>query len=417
MNAIEYVSGFSRLGKKLEDLSRIKSLMQAVGDPQDKLKFIHIAGTNGKGSMAQMFSEIFINAGYRTGLFTSPYIVDYTDRIKVNNENITLPELEKIIEKIRPAVEEHPLRSDFSQFEITQAIAFTYFAEKKCDVVILEAGIGGLLDSTNVIKAPIVSVIGSVDFDHTAVLGDTLEKIAFQKAGIIKRRCPCVLAPGNSMEVVRTVREQAADREAMLNIPNLNLCRVEKSDIYGSTFFYRGEKYDTSMAGLHQVSNALTVIDAMRLASEKIPVTQENIAAGIKSAKLFGRVEVIKKQPLTILDGAHNPDGIKALSYALKGLGETEINAVIGMHKDKNAAEAVKYLVPLVDTFVTVDGFSDRDLDKKELADIIKNAGGNAIIGEEDIMQEIEKLQVKAPSGATVICGSLFLAAYVKQHG
>ena len=181
MNAIEYVSGFSRLGKKLEDLSRIKSLMQAVGDPQDKLKFIHIAGTNGKGSMAQMFSEIFINAGYRTGLFTSPYIVDYTDRIKVNNENITLPELEKIIEKIRPAVEEHPLRSDFSQFEITQAIAFTYFAEKKCDVVILEAGIGGLLDSTNVIKAPIVSVIGSVDFDHTAVLEIRLKRSHFRR--------------------------------------------------------------------------------------------------------------------------------------------------------------------------------------------------------------------------------------------
>lgn len=416
MNAVEYVSSFSRLGKKLDDLSRITSLMQAVGAPQDKLKFIHIAGTNGKGSMAQMFSEIFVKAGYTVGLFTSPYIVDYTDRIRLNNKNISAKDLADTVEKIRPSVEAHPQRSEFSQFEITQAIAFTYFADKKCDIVILEAGIGGLLDSTNVISYPIVSVIGSVDFDHTAILGDTLEKIAYQKAGIIKHGCPCVLSPGNSPEVISTVREQAAERESMLNIPNLKLCRVEKCDIFGSVFTYRGKKYETSMAGLHQVSNALTVIDAMRLAAEKLPVSQEDIALGIKNARLFGRVEVIEKDPLTILDGAHNPDGIKALSYALKGLGDVKINAVIGMHKDKNAAEAVKHLVSLVNEFVTVDEFSDRDIDKNELAEIIKSQGGNASAGGNDIMREIKRLQKNDPNGATLICGSLYLAAYVKQR-
>ena len=151
----------------------------------------------------------------------------------------------------------------------------------------LETGLGGLLDSTNVIESPLVSVIGSVSYDHTAILGDTLEKIAYQKAGIIKQNRPCVLSPGNSIEVINTVREKALQTGSLLNIPILNLCSVKRSDITGSDFLYRGRNYKTSMAGLHQVSNALTVIDAMKFVSEELPVSQESIENGIRKAKLF----------------------------------------------------------------------------------------------------------------------------------
>lgn len=416
MNAVEYISTFSRLGKKLDDLHRIEALLSAVGEPQSKLRFIHIAGTNGKGSMAQMFSEILTDAGYTTGLFTSPYIVKYSDRIKINGKNIPYDELEAIVEKLKPILEAHPMRNEFSQFEITQAVAFTYFAKRGCDAVVLETGLGGRLDSTNVIEKPIVSVIGSVAFDHMAILGDTLEKIAYQKAGIIKPHCPCVLSAGNAPEVMRVFRETAAENESQLNIPIATMCIVKKSSVWGSVFTYRGEEYETSMGGLKQVSNAITVIDAMKFVNEVLPVSRENIRNGIKNARLFGRIEVIGKEPLTILDGAHNPDGTAALADALSRLDVKNITAVIGMHKDKNSFEAVKKLVPFVSSFTAVDGFSELDRPKEELAELIVQAGGAAQVGEEDIMSEIRRLRNENPDGAVVICGSLYLVAYVKNH-
>ena len=175
---MDFINRFSKKGKKIENLDRIKRLLDAVGNPQKKLRFIHIAGTNGKGSMAQMFSEILIDAGYKTGLFTSPYLIEYNDRIKIDGENISDNELEDISREIKPLITASENYEDFSQFEITQAIAFVYFLRHRCDIVVLETGVGGLLDSTNVIENPLVSVIGSIAFDHTEILGDTIAKIA-----------------------------------------------------------------------------------------------------------------------------------------------------------------------------------------------------------------------------------------------
>ncbi len=415
MNAVEYIGSFSRYGKKVENLDRIKALMKAVGNPEKKLKFIHIAGTNGKGSMAQMFNEILVSSGLTVGLFTSPYIVEYSDRIKVNSKNISYESLEKLVDGLKPILENHPMRNEFSQFEITQAVALTYFVKEKCDIVVMEAGLGGLLDSTNIIEKPIVSVIGSVDFDHTAILGDTLEKIAFQKAGIIKQGCPCVLSGGNKPEVVATVRETAIEKRSLLNIPILTCCTVSEHSIRGSKFVYRGREYELSMPGLHQISNALTVIDAMKFVRESFEISDESIGEGLKKAVLYGRVEVVGESPLTILDGAHNPDGLRALSAELKNLGDMEITAVIGMHRDKNALDGVKCLVPYVEEFTAVSGFSPQDYPACELAEIISKAGGTAKSGEADIMAEIRRARDKNKSGAVVICGSLYLVAYVKK--
>lgn len=410
---MKFINSFSKKGGKVSNLNRIKGLLSAVGNPEKSLKFVHIAGTNGKGSMAQMFSEIFIDAGYKTGLFTSPYIIKYNDRIQINGQNITDEEIEIISNEIRPIIENLEGDTDFSQFEITQTIAFLYFAKMQCDIVVLETGVGGLLDSTNVVEAPLVSVIGSVSYDHTAVLGNTLEEIAFQKSGIIKPKCPCVLSAGNDMAVIKTVREKAIEMESQLVIPNLYLCKAEKWDVFGCEFWYKGEKYATSMGGLHQISNAITVIEAIKYPAEKMKITLDNIKNGLKKAIIPARVEVISKKPLTILDGGHNPDGMKALARVLETIPQCPKIAIIGMLKEKNAHNAVKELVGIVDKFICVDGFYPLEMPKQELKEIIESIGGKAELSDLPLNELIKTLQEQNPEGLTLICGSLFLASKV----
>lgn len=413
---MDFIDRFSKKGKKIENLDRIKRLLDAVGNPQKGLRFIHIAGTNGKGSMAQMFSEIFIDAGYKTGLFTSPYLIEYNDRIKINGQNISDDELEDISREIKPLITALENYEDFSQFEITQTIAFVYFLRHKCDIVVLETGVGGLLDSTNVIENPLVSVIGSIAFDHTEILGDTIAKIAYQKAGIIKPHCPCVMSAGNDMEAVRVVREKAMEQESQLVIPNLYLCRAEKWDISGCRFNYKGESFELSMGGLHQINNALTVIEASKLMAEALPITMDNIKNGLKKAKLFARIEVISDEPLTILDGAHNPDGMKALAKVLEGIEKSPKIAVIGMIKGKDSAEAIKQLIPVIDEFICVDGYYNLETPKGELAEIIEKAGGKASCSQLLPEKTLERLEKQNPGGLNLICGSLFLASRIKAY-
>lgn len=410
---IEYVMNFSHSGKKVTDLSRISALLKAAGDPQDKLKFVHIAGTNGKGSIAQMFSGIFTHAGLKTGLFTSPYIIEYNDRIRINNQNIPDSRLEELALRVKEIVEKLPQREDFSQFEITQTIAFLYFAQENCDIVVLETGLGGLLDCTNVVKTSVLTVIGSVDFDHTAILGDSIEEITEQKAGIIKPNVPCVLSAGNRRETEEIVRQKAAENSALLVIPN-SPNAVFECDIFGSSFEYNEISYKLSMGGAHQISNAITVIEGVGLIADQFKVTDEDIKAGLAAARVPCRLEVISREPLTILDGAHNPDGMSALAKAVAKQDKKPVLAVIGMCKDKNIAESVGKLIPYVDQFVTVDGFLDRAENKEVLAQIINKAGGSAVPAEHAIEQEIAKMQKRNPHGANLICGSLFLAAAVK---
>ncbi|MBO5449608.1 MAG: bifunctional folylpolyglutamate synthase/dihydrofolate synthase [Ruminococcus sp.] len=425
--AIEYINGLSHSGKPVKDLTRIRTLLAALGDPQDRLKFVHIAGTNGKGSMAQMFSEVFTAAGFKTGLFTSPYIIKYSDRIKVNGENIPDRELSALADRVRDTVSTLPCREDFSQFEITQAIAFLYFLQEQCDIVVLETGMGGLLDCTNAVKTPILTVIGSVDYDHTAVLGNTLEEIAFQKAGIIKPGVPCVLSAGNAPEVISIVRKKAEENGSRLVIPDTELLRVISCGCFGSEFEYRGKLFRTSMGGAHQITNAMSVIEGISLINgggtisrEKTlcsEISYEEAAQAIERASIPGRIQIINRQPLTILDGAHNPDGIAALADVVSHCGKEKCTAVIGMCRDKNIREAVANLIPFVESFITVDGFSERAESKEVLSEMINSIGGKALPAQHDIPQEIRNMQQNNPDGLNLICGSLFLATYVINAG
>ena len=388
-------------------------MLEAVGNPQDKLKFVHIAGTNGKGSIAEMFSHIFILQGLTTGLFTSPYILEYNDRIRVNGENIPDESLESITEKVKNAVNNLPLKNDFSQFEITQAIAFLYFLEKKCDIVVLETGLGGLLDCTDIVKTSLLTVISSVDYDHTEILGDTLEKIALQKAGIIKPHIPCVLSAGNDMSVIRVVREKCIENSSQLVIPNINLLRVYSCNEFGSEFSYKSNSYKVSMGGAVQVLNAMSVIEGINLINDKLKISREIIAKGIENARIHGRCEILGKNPLTILDGAHNPDGIDNLCALITHSEKKKTKMIIGMCKDKNVTAVIQKLVPLIDSFITVDGFSHRAISKKELAEIIKENGGKAQTSDSTLLCEIKSMQNDNPQGLNIIGGSLYLVSEV----
>ncbi len=411
--ALEYVNSFSHSGSPVRDLSRIKKLMKAVGDPQDRLRFVHIAGTNGKGSVASMFAEVFRRAGLKTGLFTSPFIIEYADRIRVNGENIPYETIAELSQKVKAAVDSMEEKEQFSQFEVTQAIAFLYFELVGCDIVVLETGLGGLLDCTNVIRTPMLTVITSVDLDHTAILGDTVEKIAAQKAGIIKEGVPCILSAENCADTVRVVSDKANEMGSQLTIPEINALDIHLMSPEGSRFRYRDKEYSTSMWGRHQVINALSVIEGCGVLKEELKLEDKAVIEGIAAAKLCGRTEVISRAPLTILDGGHNPDGIRALTAVISG--RRPCHAIIGMCMDKNISEALRTLIPYVDSFVAVDGFSDRAENAQELAELINSLGGCARAARESLAQEIAELERRSTEGLALICGSLYLVSAVHE--
>ncbi|MBO6141466.1 MAG: bifunctional folylpolyglutamate synthase/dihydrofolate synthase [Ruminococcus sp.] len=407
-----FLDSFSRLGKRAVGLERIRALLKALGDPQDSLAFIHVTGTNGKGSICEMLSEVFIRSGYKTGLFTSPYIIEYNDRIRINGKNISDKALSGLLPKVREAAESTGFMADFSQFEITQAAAFCYFAMEKCDIVILEAGLGGLLDSTNVIDKNICSVIGSVSYDHMAVLGNTLEEIAAQKAGIIKEGCPCILSSGNDERVISVFERTAKENGAELIIPDMGAARrlgkgLDNSFYFDGILAYEGE-YRPKMTGEHQIRNALSVIYACDIADREYDIGINALREGIAGAFIPGRAQIISNSPLTILDGGHNPDAAKALASVLAVEGG-EFTALIGMSADKSISEYVKIISPYIKEFICTDDFSERALDKNELAKLIADCGGKASTAE----SLSSGLEIIGQSEKGLICGSLFLAAEV----
>ena len=415
----EYLERFSRLGKRVAGLERARALMKALGSPQDSLRFIHVTGTNGKGSICEMLSGAFTAAGYRTGLFTSPYITQYNDRIRINGTNITDDELHSLLPRIRAAAEESGYGRDFSQFEITMAAGLIYFKKCGCDIVILEAGLGGLLDCTNIIKDNVCSVIGSIGLDHTAILGDTVEQVAFQKAGIIKEGCPCILSPCNDESAVKVFKRQAKEKNALLLIPDMREIKITDTGFeYLAKNRYRGH-YSPAMAGEHQVRNAAAVISACIVAGtaagKGFELPPGAVKAGIESARLHGRAEIISRRPLIISDGGHNPDAAKALRQVLSGFykkGE-RFTAVIGMSEDKNIKEYIRTVMPYIERFIPVDDFSDRAKNAKELSEIIKSCGGEVM----PVMQTENAVSALFSSdSAGLICGSLYLVSAVEAR-
>ena len=409
---MNYINSFPKLGKPVNNLLRFARIMRALGNPQEGINFVHVAGTNGKGSTVRMTANALTGAGYRTGEFTSPYISVYNDRIRIDGINISDVELSKIVSEIRPIID--GLCMDCSQFEITTAIAFIYFAVKKCDIVVLEAGLGGLLDCTNIIEKPCVSVITSVSLDHTAILGDTIEKIARQKAGIIKQECPVVLSPAQKREVHALVYRTAMQFNSVFVTPNTARLKIEKCDYTGNKFIYKNFPYYTSMLGKHQIHNALTAIETLFLLKKRGfgRLNYLNIYNGVKTAQVPSRCQIIREdKPFVMIDGAHNPDGMRALADFIRTVPKAPKIMICGMMEDKDWQTAIGYISRYIDTAVCLDGFAPKTVFAPKLADMFTQGEVSSL---HDAISRAAALAGK--DGMVIIAGSLYLAAALQKY-
>lgn len=404
---MSFINSYTKSGGRITDLSRARGLMERLGDPQKKLKFVHIAGTNGKGSTLEYIARALQLSGYKTGKFTSPFVLRYTDRIRINDDEIDEKSLCDIAEFVKERVDDKA----YSQFEITMAIAMLWYEREKCDVVVLETGIGGTLDSTNVIPPPLVSVITSISLDHTAILGETVEEIASHKAGIIKGGSAVILSEDNP-DTVRELVRVTAEKVGAKFIP-CEPCVPSADGGLFSPFMYRGIKLTPAMAGIHQKYNAQTAITAcIYLRSKGFSISESAIIQAVETTQVRARVQYIDGEPPVLVDGGHNPAGINMLSLMLMYLSTRgkKIYTVMGMVDSKDYVDCIKTISDISDKFFAVDGFAPNAVS----ADIIADIASFRTEAETGALAEcVEKAKALAleNNGVVVVCGSLYLAS------
>ena len=401
-----FINSYSKSGGRVTDLSRAQELMGRVGNPEKRLKFVHIAGTNGKGSVLEYISDALIFSGYKTGQFTSPFILHYTDRIRINGQEISEDALCRIAEQVRANVSDRP----YSQFEITMAIAFLWFEQEKCDVVVLETGIGGLLDCTNVVN-PAVSVITSVDFDHTDVLGDTLTEIARHKAGIIKPSVPCIVYPGQAKEVMRVIDDKCREYNCEEIIPDMSRVQVLHMDITDVFFSYKAMNYHLVMSGEHQIKNALCAIEACRI----LNIEYSSVFTGLERSALRARMEEVSVNGAAcIIDGSHNPSAMRAAEKLLS-CDKRKIHGVVGMMANKDWQTALKIILPRFEDVIFVDGFMPGCVPASQLTRFAIEQGVRATACG-DLNSAISQATLKAGTkDIAMITGSLYLASAAEK--
>lgn len=370
--SLEYLKTASLRGSKL-GLERITELCERLGNPQNKIKIIHVSGTNGKGSFCAMLSAILRESGYTTGGFSSPALTEVTDSFRINGNEISNSDFAEIMEEIIPkceAMDDKP-----TEFEVLTATAYQMFIRKNCDIAVVECGMGGDTDSTNVVTAPLLSVITNIAADHTAFLGSTIHEIASHKAGIIKEKCP-VLYGGNNAEALEIIRETALKKKSPLTVTDKNRIKNVCSDIYGTSFIFAGFKeIRTSLTGTYQqynIANALTAVEILRQYGLDIP--DSCVKSGLESTKWHGRFELISENPVIIFDGAHNPDGIKQASESIeKYFKNQKIALLTGVMADKDYRLYPELLGKYISCAFTVTPDNPRALNSTFLADAFLN--------------------------------------------
>ncbi|MGI6045334.1 MAG: bifunctional folylpolyglutamate synthase/dihydrofolate synthase [Eggerthellaceae bacterium] len=373
-------------------LTRISALLEKLGRPQDDLRFVHVAGTNGKGSTCAFIASILQEAGYTTGLFTSPFIMQFEERIRVNKDMISYEDLYALTLEIKDAadkVEEeegtHP-----TEFELMTALAFLYFNRKGCDIAVVEVGLGGRLDSTNVIENPLVSVITRIGLDHTAVLGKTLGAIAKEKAGIIKSSCPVVSYPQDS-EAATSIADIARAKNASLTVPDFEdlvvgsvTWQTEASLEGGAviehperSFSYHGNQFRTRLLGSYQPYNAGLALETVEVLKDQgLEISDEDCRRGIAKTIWPGRFELVQRgsdKGILIIDGGHNVQGAEALTSSLANVfPNKKVVFVVGMLADKDYTNSLSVLIPYAAAFVTITPPNERALSGHRLAEEIK---------------------------------------------
>ena len=418
----QYLDNCCMFGSK-RGHDRLKELLKLLGSPQKKLSFIHVAGTNGKGSCCAFLSSVLMQQGYNVGVFTSPHLIKYNERYNFNGEDISDDEFCSIIEIESQDVDK--LCGDFfSFFDIIAAAAFCWFFEKKADFVILETGLGGRLDPTNVIESPILSVITSISLDHTDILGDTIEKISVEKAGIIKKNCPAVLYCGN---------------EKVYNIIN-EICKKNNSKLFYTKNYKESiivENFDSvvfnaeildkhfdgikiKMLGDYQIKNAcgaLLCIEALR--SSGIIISDKAVYGGFEKAFISGRMELVKKdKPYIILDGAHNIDGCMELCRYIRKIKEKnnlKTVLLVGILKTKSFSKMINRLSSVADSLVLTKPEGKKGLDAHELYECLEQKD-KCIYCDNDFKKAFKAAVEAENTGLLVCCGSLYLVGALKKY-
>lgn len=352
--ALSFIHSRRRFGSTL-GLERMETMLLLLGNPEKRVKCIHVAGTNGKGSTSAMFAEVFSRAGYRTGLYISPFVEDFRERIQINRHMIPEEDLARWVEKLMPLTEETEkiTGTPVTEFELETAMAFGYFAEQGCDAAVMEVGLGGRFDATNVIPQPLLSVICYIGLDHTQILGDTYAKIAFEKCGIIKKGCPTVSYARQRPEALEVIREQAAARESTLLQPDASELRILTLGTEGSRFSYRGETYFLAIPGEHIVYNALSVIEGCRFLAKDFPGLDGFVAPALETVRFGGRFEKIGDD--FYIDAAHNPDCVDAVMKMLDTLfAEKRLVVIMGILADKDHTYCVREVARRAASFYAV---------------------------------------------------------------
>lgn len=405
--AIAYIHSVCWKGS-IPGLGRTQELLEKMGNPEKKLKFVHIAGTNGKGSTAAMTASILRKAGYRTGLYTSPYIYRFHERIQVDGVEISDEDLTEITEYVKPLADS--MAQSPTEFELVCCIAFEYFYRKKCEIVVLEVGMGGAWDATNVIEVPEVAVITNIGLDHTEYLGDTVEKIAETKSGIFKPHGHGVVY--RSTPSVEAVYERVcAERDVSLRKADFEGLVLKAHTLEGQVFDCGSRKnLVLPLLGDHQLHNASVVLSiADTLIGEGWKISEQNIYDGIRDVRWPGRFDIVCRKPLFIIDGGHNPQCIEALVKNIRDyLAGKKVVALTGVLADKDYADMYKPVMPLVDRFVCITPPNPRKLEAEQLARYLRKAGAQAQAGE-SILDGVKQAMDLAGEDGVVLCfGSLY---------
>ncbi|MBR2954300.1 MAG: bifunctional folylpolyglutamate synthase/dihydrofolate synthase [Clostridia bacterium] len=364
--SVEYIHSLLAFGIK-PGLERISMLLDLLDNPQDKLKIIHVAGTNGKGSTSTMISNMLIASGYKTGLFTSPYVIDFCERIQINGENVDKNIFAECVTEVRKKIEELNKKDIIiTEFEAITVSAFLCFVKAECEYVVLEVGLGGRFDATNVVKKPEAVVITSISLDHVAILGDTIEKIAFEKCGIIKENVPVITSSNQHKDALKVITETCKDKNCNLIITNPYKTEILDDSIFGTLFSYDENVYKTKLTGNHQLENTVNAIECAKV----LKLSDNAIAQGIENTRMIARMEIIGKKPLVIRDGGHNEGCAEALYNFLTKYNVQNINLLIGLMADKDVEGYVEKIVPLCNSVITVTPSNPRALNGADLKEI-----------------------------------------------
>ncbi len=375
--AMEYIHSVVWRGSK-PGLSRTRELLTKLGNPEQKLRFVHVAGTNGKGSVCAMLSSVLREAGYSVGLYTSPYLQRFNERIQWNGKPIPDEELAEITQTIRPYAES--MEDLPTEFELITAVAMCFFLRQQCDIVILEAGMGGALDSTNVIGPPEVAVLTNIGLDHMKELGSTIAAIAETKAGILKSGCLAAFY-GKNPEAEGVVSRVCREKGIPLCLPQYESLRVHRHNMDGVLFDYGPyEELTIPLLGGYQCDNAALAICVIELLRKKgWRISTEAIRAGLARTSWPGRFEILLRRPFFVFDGGHNPQGIQATTETLRSLfPDRKVLFLMGVMADKKVDEMLRIMVPLAHSFYTVTPANPRALPAEALASRIREQGGQA---------------------------------------